>query len=67
MLLRHIGVAYMKPAKLHKVGAMEFKAPESCCHSNYIYIFIRGCYLYTQASIQALFSTVVFSPKIEFL
>ena len=47
MLLRHIGVAYMKPAKLHKVGAMEFKAPESCCHSNYIYLHQRLLSIHT--------------------
>ena len=64
ILRRHIGVADVKLAKLYKVGVMEFKPPESC-QSNYRYL--QQGLLSIQAFIQALSSTAIFFPKIEFL
>ena len=65
ILLRHIGVADVRLPKLHKLGVMEFKPPESCCHSNYRCLH-QGL-LSIQDFIQALFSTATFFPKTEFL
>ena len=62
MLLRQIGVADAKLAKLHREGAMEFKPSESCCQSNYRYLHQR--LLSIQGSIQALFSATVFSQRL---
>ena len=63
MLLRQIGVADVELARLHKVGAMEFKPPESCSQSNYtkLLLFIRGCYLYRLLSNHS--SLYLYFPK----
>ena len=59
MRLRYNGVADVKLVKLQKMGAVEFKTPESS-YSNYRY-FIRGCYLYRLLSKH--FSLKLFFPK----
>ena len=62
MLLRNIGLADVKLAKLHKLGAMAFKTPEGSCHLNYTYLHQR--LLSIQAFIQPLFSTAIFSQRL---
>ena len=62
MLLWNIGLADVKLAKLHKLGAMTFKTPEGSCHLNYTYLHQR--LLSIQAFIQPLFSTAIFSQRL---